>query len=490
MKNKLFFIFLTIIILSCNKDDFDKDFIKPTINIQETLIGHEKIKIKSVLRNYDLAKNAGIIWERIGEPLNKEILLFENLLDTVELQIEGLDFGTEYNFKGFITHEDDTIFSDIRKIKTGNLELVNELVYSLDLAYYDRGVVVFETSDGGFVTGGYSINYFGNSENKILLKKISSDFENVWELVIEDFFSIKKIIEGPNNDLLVLIDGHGYGKAHPILYRINSNGTIIWKKQYEKSEVDFLNDMLLFDNELYLIGRSSSTSSDERKGWFLKLDLNGNILSDKLYPYETFMVGKSLAVLDNKLYGIGGAEDNEHPVFASLDLNGNLLSSYKIGSSHDNVTDMVVVGDEFIVNGITRRIGPGDSTNLWVFKINKSGSLIWEKGIGKSKWSFSLVTTSTNMDKDSNNNILFTGIGGPGSPRMHTNLFLTKINSVSGEEIWHRDFGSDQNYTYEGGFGLIVKENDNIVVLGQKEDEEENTISMTTDVWLQEFYNR
>lgn len=484
MKQKTLLISLFILFISCSKEENDIKVKQPIIQLNLNNIELNSANVQIILKDYNIPQELGIVWQKSSIDNSGNSKTFETVSDTISHQITQLESGMEYKIRSYLLFENDTVYSSEKIFTTGKLEKTNEIIYSLDLAYNDRGVAVCETFDGGFVTGGYAINYFGYRENKILIKKISSDFQPIWELVINDYFSLRKIIEAPNKDLFVLIDGHGYEDIHPILYRLSSDGKIIWKKEFLKNKVNSMHDLFLSADNLFMIGTTTYEPLD-RKGWFLKLDLNGNIISENIYPAEKFLVGRSISLSDNNLYAAGNT--NEGAMFTKLDLEGNPIWYKKIGSTSDVVTAMLSLNGEFYLAGITRRLGPVNSQNIWLIKLDRNGDVSWEKGLGKLYWNFSTVTNSTYIDYDSFGNIFLTGIGGPGTPKMHSNAWLFKINSSTGEMLWQKDFGSNENYTWDGGFAITITNTNDIIVVGEKEDSEENTISMTTDVWVQRF---
>lgn len=242
------------------------------------------------------------------------------------------------------------------------------------------------SSDGGYLLGGYSSSPIGGDKTEE-----SKGIIDYWVVKI-DINGIKqwdKTFGGDANDYfsnLVRTSDNGYllggttisistgdksdnsrGKEDYWVMKIDENGNKLWDKTFGGSEYDRLEDILIDDdNNFLLVGRSESPISGEKtensKGgldyWIVKVNTNGNKLWDRTF----------------------GGSLSDFAYFATNNTNGYLI----VGGSSSNMS-----GDK-IENS------RGDS-DMWLVQIDKNGNLIWNKTIG-SNLSDNAKSTIINSD--------------------------------------------------------------------------------------------
>lgn len=281
-----------------------------------------------------------------------------------------------------------------------------------------------QTSDGGFILGGTSNSDISGEKNDS--SRGLSPSNDYWVIKTDAFGIIEwqKTIGGDGSDELACIkqtSDNGYilvgtstsdanydktensrGLYDYWIVRLDSSGLIEWQKTYGGSQEDYAQDVLAStDNGYYVGGFSYSGISGDKvetlRGvtdfWILKLDFFGAIVWQKT-------IGGSGA---DFLYSMLECSDN------SVLLSGSSESSI----SGDKTEDSRGLSD------------------MWLVKLNQSGSMIWQKTIGGSN-----VDNIFSIKKTSNDSYLLGGnsrssISGEKSDnsRGETDYWLVKLSS-------------------------------------------------------------
>lgn len=226
---------------------------------------------------------------------------------------------------------------------------------------YDEGIIVqgHTGSPDGHVT-----TYYGQYD--IWQVKLTSSGDFVWDFTIGSlgFDYGQAIIQANDNGYLVggytrVEDGGGnidcipyswYGEA--LLVKLDSNANIEWQQCYGGSGDEQINALLEVEDGYMLLAGAESNDGDltgtgyhgELDIWIIKVDYYGNIVWSKCYG--------------------GSKEDLGYKIFSTID--GGFII---FGVTRSNNGD---------VNG---NHAPGWN-DIWVFKINSIGEIVWQQCIG------------------------------------------------------------------------------------------------------------
>lgn len=223
------------------------------------------------------------------------------------------------------------------------------------------------TSDNGFLLGGYSLSTAGGDKSSnnqgtkwdFWVVKTDNNGNKLWDKNFGNFSSynsLKKIITTGNNFLLCG-DSQYYNYGQPTnadfgIIKIDSLGNKIWEKSFYGINDDILVDAVAVTGGTILVGKSNSNSNaiktENSKGgydfWLIKIDNNGNILWDKT---------------------IGGAgEDIPSKIKTFVD--GSCII---VGTSNSNIS-----GD--------KSENSKGGNDYWMVKTDAKGNIIWDKTIG------------------------------------------------------------------------------------------------------------
>lgn len=193
----------------------------------------------------------------------------------------------ETNDKGFAIvgqSSSDSVIGDIYFVKTdsaGNLEWGKNYGGS----NWDAAVSVVQTSDSGYLMLGWTRS-FGNGQRDFYLIKTDDSGNQEWQKTygggdMDSGWGITELSDG--NYLLTgarIIGGVDKG----YLYKIDSQGIIIWQKSYlynsNQSELFWAKELI--DKSIIAVGVTDN-SSEGNAGWLIKTDSIGNELWQRKY---------------------------------------------------------------------------------------------------------------------------------------------------------------------------------------------------------------
>ena len=239
----------------------------------------------------------------------------------------------------------------------------------------DHLISLIENADGTFYLGGESSSEAGIDKaeysyaNDIWIVKINSVGNIIWQSTIsglqgEYFQKMKVTADGGliigaysySNAGLDKSEG-SYGTYDYWIVKLDTSGNIEWENTIGGNNPDYLNDITEIPGGGYLlIGASSSDASGEKSTtafgglgyddyWIIKLDVNGNVLWEKIYGGDSADYATCVTILPDGNFLIGGNSSSQ-------------ISGNKTTNTFEFTTD------------------------IWIIKIDGDGNIIWENSIG------------------------------------------------------------------------------------------------------------
>jgi len=238
----------------------------------------------------------------------------------------------------------------------------------------DNFTVAIRTSDGGYLSGGYTNS--GNSGDKT------------------------QNSEGKNDYWIVKSD---------------KNGQKLWDKRYGGAGEDYLNRIIQTPDGGYLLGGSSLSgksgdktqdSQGERDYWVVKIDKQGNQQWDKTYGGNGSDELRKIVPLASGEYVLGGYSNSSASGDKSQDsqggndywlvkikADGTKLWDKRYGGTREDLLGSFIqtLGGGFFLAGSSESGQNGDKTqasrggsDFWVVQTDKDGNLLWDKSYGGS----------------------------------------------------------------------------------------------------------
>jgi hypothetical protein len=289
---------------------------------------------------------------------------------------------------------------------------------------------VEQTTDGGYILGGYSDSQANGDKTQT-----SRGFDDYW-IVRTDSLGNKiwdKRYGGADDELLATIlqtsdkgfilggySGSGVGgdKTQPNrgfhdywIVKTDSIGTVLWDKDFGSTDYDFLTNLMITDDGGFLLGGASSSPAAFDKSqnvwgandaWIIKTDSLGNKQWDADY---------------------GGFDYDQVNSFCKTSDGGYLLGCYSASNTGGNKTQNVW--------------GIGD---VWLVKITSAGVIQWDKDIGALNIEDGIGSVFQNSD--GSYYVICNSFSGIGGDKTENNLglaqaWVVKTDSV-GNKLWDK----------------------------------------------------
>jgi uncharacterized repeat protein (TIGR01451 family) len=274
------------------------------------------------------------------------------------------------------------------------------------------------------VDGGFSANH-GSTD--VLLTKLDSSGNMVWQKLLggsryEGYPKIQKIT---NDKYIILASTSSINGdvANPYtdslmqytwLFAINGNGNMLWQKVYPDTLITDFMDIQVTPGNGYILGGNKYVMDSNflylGRGRLIKTDSLGNIqfLKDFTNPHHSQSIGAIVANADSTFTFAGytdqiilsssdstciGDHGQADAWIMKTDKNGNPIWQKYYGSTgyEDAIHILRTAGGGYLVtgnatvnNGNVTNVHPGTGNpfDLWLFKLDEQGNLLWQKAIG------------------------------------------------------------------------------------------------------------
>lgn len=283
---------------------------------------------------------------------------------------------------------------------------------------FDNGLVVagYTFSDNGNVVGNN-----GNSDEWIL--KLNPSGTIAWKTCLggslidyatdikqtpDSGFVVVGLAYSADSDFTVSYGGGDYS-----LLKLDADGNFLWHKNFGGTGTDYCQSVEVTSDGGYLLsGYTNSTDHDVSFNhgyydtWLVKTDAEGNIQWQKSYGGSNMEYNFDvLETTDGDFFVTGASLSNNgdvsgchapntfHDVWVFLiDDTGELLWQKCYGGFNGDYGSSAIQSDDkgFIVAGysassdgdVTGHHGIAYNNDIWVFKINNFGDLLWQKSFG------------------------------------------------------------------------------------------------------------
>lgn len=276
------------------------------------------------------------------------------------------------------------------------------------------------------------------------------------------------------------------GSSDYWVVKVDASWSIQWQKNLGGSLAEIAGKLLQTTDGGYLLSGTSTSSNADVSGnygssdiWMVKLDVNGNIMwqhnfggsgnenSVRVSEIASggYFIGCLSSSSDHDATGNHGGNDY---LIVKIDANGNKIWSKMLGStgSDKSLAALINTSDGGCIAGGTIVAGSGNvtayhggSSDEWIFKLDASGNLEWQRALGGSNLDemddlkigtdgkFLVFGNTKSSDGD------VTGFSGT------RDAWLVKVN-ITGNIEWNKAFGA-----YNAVLGsLITREDGNCVV--------------------------
>lgn len=295
----------------------------------------------------------------------------------------------------------------------------------------DNAVSIAQTSDGGFIVAGFTnsadgdVTGFHGGSVDMWIVKISETGNLQWQKSLggtgdEIAYDIK--VTSDNGYIIIGYttsnDGDvsgNHGGSDIWVVKLNASGNIQWQKTYGGNDGESGNSVTQTIDGGYIIAGTAISSSNGDVGvnhggndvWIVKIDDMGTLEWQKTIGGSYFDRAYSIIQNTDGTYMIAGeTESNDGDVsgnhgwldawVAKLSATGDVLWQKSFGGTGMDAAKSIVKTSDggYIIAGETES-NDGDvsgnhggttgwisAPDVWVFKINSSGTLLWQKCLG------------------------------------------------------------------------------------------------------------
>jgi len=271
---------------------------------------------------------------------------------------------------------------------------------------YDSVKAIQQTSDGGYVIGGYTKSYtYGGDDFSIY--KLNSSGNKVWfkhygGTSDDRAFSIQQTSDG-GYIVAGYTKSYTYGNEDLAIYKMDSNGNKIWFKHYGGSNEDWGYSIQQTSDGGYVIaGHTTSYTHGSYDIAIYKLDSSGNKIWFKHYGGTGSDYSESIQQTSDGGYVVAGytiSYSHGNTDFAIYKLNSSgskVWFKHYGGANYDDAFSIQQTSEGgYVVAGATDSYTHGN-TDFAIYKLNSSGNKIWFKHYGgaNTDWGYSIQQTS------------------------------------------------------------------------------------------------
>ncbi len=328
----------------------------------------------------------------------------------------------------------------------------------------DQAYSVLQTSDSGFLLGGYTRSY-GAGGSDMWLVKTDQTGNTQWHQTYgggnnENCGSIAQTSDGG-----FLLAGYtlsyGAGSSDIWLVKIDGTGDVEWNQTYGGGNSDWFHSLIqTSDGGFLLAGYTYSYGAGSSDMWLVKIDRTGIAEWNQTYGgvnmdecYSALQTSDGGFLLAGYTYSYGAGISDMWLV--KIDRTGVAEWNQTYGgASWDECNSLIQISDGgFLLGGYTRSYGAG-LTDMWLVKIDAAGFLQWHQTFGgvNTDYCESLIQTSDNGFLLAGHTTSY-GVGA-------YDMWLVKTNETGIAE-WNQTYGGGQNdraisliQSSDGGFLL------------------------------------
>jgi hypothetical protein len=261
--------------------------------------------------------------------------------------------------------------------------------------------------------------------------------------------------------------------------RYDANGNVIWNKTYGGTGQDVANRIINTPDGGFLVSAETNSQDGDVKLnhgafdlWVFKLDANGNLIWEKTFGGAADDILGGIATCSDGGYMLSGmsksnatgdvpaSHGNEDIFVVKLDAAGNKVWTKTFGGTlREDAGSVIGDTDGGCIIAACTNSSDGDlvgrkqnlNRDMWVFKLNKDGQIVWKTTLGGGREDF-----ANSLARLPNGNIAIAGSSESNNGDVAGNLgghdvWVVVLNS-RGKKLWQRTFGS-----YTGDYNSDIK---------------------------------
>jgi len=243
-----------------------------------------------------------------------------------------------------------------------------------------------QTADGGYIAAGTRSCPDPDNCQDIWIIKLDGDGNLLWQETLGDGGDeyVHSVIQTSDGGYIIASNTNSFGGWYDFFtVKFNEGGDIIWQKRYDVLEA-YDNNVLsmhqTFDNGYIVTGRAVN-EPDSGNSIVIKLDEYGNVSWSKLYRSEENSEGTFIQQTSDSGYivvgGIGDSIEETDIMVLKLNAGGELTWKKTYGGITSDYTYSIqqTFDNGYILAGYSVSFGPEGTINIWVLKMDGSGTI-------------------------------------------------------------------------------------------------------------------
>ncbi len=306
-----------------------------------------------------------------------------------------------------------------------------------------------EVPGGGYVSAGYTAD-FTNNDTDAYVVRTAANGDTIWTSSINGPLSRKdlfyKVINADNGFVCCgYTTSFNNNSDEAYFVKLDLNGNILWQNTFGGVGRDRAQEIGQTADGGYIVSGYVAPNGNY-SGFLLKLNANGDTTWSRLFrfPGSTYCDFNSVKQLADGGFiacgqvNIGG---NNDVYIVRTDPNGNLIWQRAAGTNSggsDNGECIIITSNGYAIAG-------GTDNNGYFLKVDTSGFKQWEKIFGGNPLNDDFHQVSTTFD----GGYVLAGTTSSSGP-IDPNIWLFKTNA-NGDSLWSRTFGGDNHdHGYSG----------------------------------------
>lgn len=252
----------------------------------------------------------------------------------------------------------------------------------------DIGLESIYTSDNSIVIAG-STKSFGLDNDNVYLIKINLEGDTIWTSNFGSYFSERahSIIETPDKGFLTL--GYSQPKNDFYLAKVDANGNRVWYETYGEAKLESGVKIISASDKCYLLlGYTKSFGNGKDDIYLIKVDSNGKLLWSKNYGNEFPEEPESIIQTVDGGYLIVGSLYNtitrdSFVYLLKINSEGEQIWTKVYENITGGASSVVSLNNgDFILTG---GVAEDYDSNVLLLRVNSIGEIIWKKSFGTAE---------------------------------------------------------------------------------------------------------
>ena len=247
------------------------------------------------------------------------------------------------------------------------------------------------------------------------------------------------------------------------IIKTDANGEVIWTKTMGDTLDEYASDIKqLQDGNFIIAGYGRINSPNHYDAFLIKIDQNGNVIWRKSYGGYNFDQFVAIDVVNDGYVAIGNTKSispmsNSELWIYKTDFDGNIIwqRTYNFGEFSEGASIKQLYDGGFVAVGSTYKSNSG--YDIYVVRCDDNGNFIWQKSFGGSnpEGALSVIQIPTTKEIYLTGYTLSYGNG-------YSDIFIMKLSEL-GDSLWFKTYGYFGN---DYGNSIKLTNDYNLVVAG------------------------